>query len=179
MDKSKAISDKITAYWNKNKYQIKDRNFYSVAKKALTKKDYESCFLSDELAEQVDTLAIRGDELFDKKEYEKAIEIYKKGIELVPEPKNEWETKLWFTAAIADAYWFLKKYTQALSYLEESLKVIGGKENTFIILRRGQVLFELSRIKDAKQELLKVYEIEGEDFFEDEDSKYLRLIKRN
>ncbi len=178
MDKSEEISKKISEYWEKNKYEITDRNFYSVAKKALTKEEYELCFLPDVISERVDELAIKGDDFFDKEEYEKAIEIYKQGIEIIPEPKNLCEAKLWFTAAIADAFWHQKKYKEALEYLDESLKVEGGKENAFIRLRRGQVLFELSRIDEAKKEFQIGYEIEGKRLFKGEDKKYLKLIKR-
>jgi tetratricopeptide (TPR) repeat protein len=177
MEKSEELSNKISLFWNQNKDEITDRSFYSVAKKALTKEEYESCFLSDYFSEKVDELAIEGDDYFEKREYEAAIEAYKKGIEIIPEPKNLWETKLWFTAAIADSYWNLKKYKNALEYLDDSLQVEGGKENAFIRLRRGQVLFELQRIIEAKQELQKGYELNGEDLFEDEDDKYLKLIK--
>lgn len=177
MDKSEEISKKISEYWEKNKNEISDRNFYSVAKKALTKEEYELCFLSDDISEKVDELAIKGDDFFDKGEYEKAIEIYKKGIEIIPEPKNLWETKLWFTAAIADSFWNQKRYNEALEYLDESLEVEGGEENAFIRLRRGQVLFELSRTEEAKKEFQIGYEIEGDKLFEEEDEKYLKLIK--
>jgi len=177
MDKSKEISKKLTEYWDKNKDEITDRNFYSVAKKALTKEEYELCFLSDDILKKIDELAIEGDIFFDKEEYEKAIEIYEKGIELIPEPKNLWEAKLWFTAAIADSYWNLKKYQKALEYLEESLQVEGGKENAFIRLRRGQVFFELSRLEAAKKEFQAGYNLEGAGLFEEEEQKYLKLLK--
>ncbi len=177
MNKSEEINKKISEYWEKNKDKIIDRNFYSVAKKALTEEEYESCFLSDNISEKVDELAIKGDDFFDKCEYEKAIEVYKKGIEIIPEPKNLWEAKLWFTAAIGDSFWHQKKYKESLEYLDESLKVEGGKENAFIRLRRGQVLFELSRIDEAKKELQIGHELEGDGLFEEEDEKYLKLIK--
>ena len=177
MDKSEEISEKLTEYWEKNKDKITDRNFYSVAKKALTKEEYELCFLSDAISEKVDKLAIEGDDFFDKEEYEKAIEIYKKAIDLVPEPKNIWETKLWFTAAIADSYWSLKKYKESLEYLNESLEVEGGEDNALIRLRRGQVLFELSRIEEAKKDFQIGHKLEGDELFDDEDKKYLKLIK--
>lgn len=176
MDKSEEISKKISEYWEKNKNEITDRNFYSVAKKALTKDEYELYFLSDDISEKVDKLAINGDDFFDKGEYEKAIEIYKQGIELIPEPKNLWETKLWFTAAIADSYWQMEKYNESLKYLDESLQVEGGKENAFIRLKRGQVLFELSRINEAKEEFQIAYKLGGNDLFEEEDQKYLSLV---
>lgn len=176
MNKSEEISKKISEYWEKNKHEITDRNFYSVAKKALTKEEYESCFLSADISEKMDELAIKGDDFFDKEEYEKAIEIYKQGIKIIPEPKNLWETKLWFTAAIADSFWNQKKYIEALAYLNESLEVEGGKENAFIRLRRGQVLFELSRIDDAKKEFQIGHKLEGYELFENIEEKYLKLI---
>lgn len=179
MDKSEKISKKLSEYWEKNEHQINDGRFQSVTKKALAKEEYELCFLPDDISEKVNELAIKGDDFYDKEEYEKAIEIYKQGIEIIPEPKNIWETKLWFTAAIADSLWNQKKYNEALEYLDESLEVEGGKENAFIRLRRGQVLFELSRTEEAKKELRMGYEIEGEKLFEGEEyKKYLKLIER-
>lgn len=69
MGKSEEISKKLSEYWENNKDKITDRNFYSIAKKALTKEEYELCFLSDEISEKLDQFAIEGDTFFEKGEY--------------------------------------------------------------------------------------------------------------
>lgn len=170
------ISKKLTDYCQENHVVLDTENFNMVCKEALTEEEYHSCFLSDEVADELDKLAIKGDAAFDQGAYRNAIKTYQKGIELIPEPKNQWEAKLWFTAAIADAYWFLEQYEEALPYLDESLQVEGGHANPFIRLRRGQVLYELGQLEGAKAELLKGYKLGGEELFDDEEGKYFDLI---
>ena len=176
MDSSKAISDKLAAFCQANHIILNTENFNMVCKEALTEEEYHQCFLSHEVGDQLDALAQKGDAAFERGSYRNAIKTYQKGLDLLPEPRNLWEAKLWFTAAIADAYWFLEKYPEALEFLDESLEVEGGHANPFIRLRRGQVLFELGRMEEAREELLKGYKLGGEELFEDEDEKYLDLI---
>ncbi|NRB52290.1 MAG: hypothetical protein HRU41_31815 [Saprospiraceae bacterium] len=176
MDSSKAISDKLAAFCQANHIILNTENFNMVCKEALTEEEYHQCFLSHEVGDQLDALAQKGDAAFERGSYRNAIKTYQKGLDLLPEPRNLWEAKLWFTAAIADAYWFLEKYPEALEFLDESLVVEGGHANPFIRLRRGQVLFELGRMEEAREELLKGYKLGGEELFEDEDEKYLDLI---
>lgn len=176
MDISKAISDKLTAYCQANHIILNTENFNMVCKEALTEEEYHQCFLPHEVGDQLDALAQKGDAAFDRGAYRNAIKTYRKGLDLLPEPQNQWEATLWFTAAIADAYWFLENYQDALMYLEESLQVEGGHANPFIRLRLGQVLFELGQEEKAREELLRGFKLGGQELFEDEDEKYWNLI---
>ena len=98
-----------------------DDNFYSVSKEALSKTEFELCFLPDHISKKLNKIAIKGDAFFDEEDYLGAIQEYEKGIELVPKPKEEYEAMLWFVVAIADAYWHLKNYQKALIYLDQCL----------------------------------------------------------
>lgn len=176
MDKIEAINSKLQAYCEEHSLQLTEENLFSICKKALTKEEYEVCFLSDDFSDAIDKLAAKGDQLFEQQEYKAAIKIYKQGIAIIPEPKDDWETKLWFTAAIADAYWYMKDYQKALQYLNESVEVEGGEENPFVRLRRGQVYLELSLPKKAKRELRIAHGLGGDDLFEDEKEKYFKVL---
>lgn len=176
MDIVEQISKKLTEYCQAHHIILNTENFNMVCKEALTEDEYHSCFLSDEVADELDNLAVKGDAAFERGAYRNAIKTYQKGIDLIPEPQNRWEAKLWFTAAIADAYWFLDQYQNALAFLDESLQVEGGHANPFIRLRRGQVLYELGQLEEAKVELMKGYKLGGEELFEDEEAKYFELI---
>ncbi|MBX2876017.1 MAG: hypothetical protein KTR30_28105 [Saprospiraceae bacterium] len=176
MNNSKAISEKLAAYCQANHITLNIENFNMVCKEALTEEEYHQCFLSHEVGDQLDALAQKGDAAFERGAYRNAIKTYQKGLDLIPEPQNQWEAKLWFTAAISDAYWFMENYQDALTYLDESLQVEGGHANPFIRLRRGQVLFELGQEEEAKAELIRGYKLGGEELFEDEDEKYWDLI---
>lgn len=176
MDSSKAISDKLAAYCQANHVILNTENFNMVCKEALTEEEYHQSFLSHEVGDQLDALAQKADAAFERGAYRNAIKNYLKGLDLLPEPRNQWEAKLWFTAAIADAYWFLQQYDKALLFLEESLQVEGGHANPFIRLRLGQVFYELGRMEEAKEELVKGYKLGGEELFEDEDEKYWNLM---
>ncbi|MEL6638610.1 MAG: hypothetical protein AAFW73_22980 [Bacteroidota bacterium] len=177
MDRVDHICQQLRTYCAQNQIEITDENFQAVCKQALSQEDYEHCFLPDALSDQLDEWALRGEAWFDQEKYRAAIECYERGMALVPEPRNRLEATLWFLAAIADAYWCLREYPQALRYLEQSLEVVGGKTERFVQLRRGQVLFELGRGEEAGQVLRGALALGGAELFEGEHPKYLALAK--
>ncbi len=167
------ISDKLTKYCDKNNIELTDENFLYVLEEAITKEEYETCFLTEEIASQLDDFADHGDELFEQGAIQEAIEVFENGIALIPYPKIEYEATLWFTTALADCFWYLREYEKAHHYLDLSMDIFTGQRNPFVRLRLGQVLYELGLMEKAKEELLVGLEISGKDLFEGEDLKYL------
>lgn len=127
---------------------------------------------------KIELLCSEGDEYMGCGFFDKALLKYQEALELVPEPKNDWEASTWILCAIGDVYFFKSDYKQSLNYFFEALNAPDGIDNPFIQLRLGQLFFELGNKKKAKEYLIGAYMLEGEEIFEDE-QKYYELIKNN
>lgn len=71
---------------------------------------------------------------------------FKKALELLPEPKDDWEAATWLYVAIGDAFFFLEKYEEALDNLKHARMCPDGMANSFILMRLGEVYYELKEI---------------------------------
>lgn len=133
--------------------------------------------LSDEVYEKIEEYSERGNAHCDEEEWGKAVTCFNKALELVPEPKEEWEAATWIYAALGDAFYLWEKYEEALDNLKRARMCPDGLANPFILLRIGEAYYELGELEQAKKILLEAYMMEGIEIFEDEDEKYFALIK--
>ena len=106
-----------------------------------------------------------------------AIELLLGALNLLPNPKNNWEAYTWINGSLGEAYFILKDYSRAKEVLFDALNGPDGWENPFILLRLGESLYEMGEKDAASQYLARAYMLEGEELFKDEDSKYLVLLK--
>lgn len=83
---------------------------------------------------------------------------------------------MWILAGIGDCHFFLKDFERARAALEAALQVRGAIGNTFLHLRLGETLFELSLHDRAANELIRAYATGGPEAFVDEDPKYLEFL---
>lgn len=127
---------------------------------------------------KTDLIAEKGNALFDKNEFEQAIEAWQKGLDILPKPINLQAEAVWFQTAIGDAYFMLEKYEESYTYLFDAKSNLSGEGciNPFIMLRLGQCSLELGKL-DAKEYLLRAYLIAGEKIFDDTNEKYFEAIK--
>jgi tetratricopeptide (TPR) repeat protein len=132
--------------------------------------------LPAKIANKVDKIAVRGNTLIDKDRYQEAITEFKKGIDLLPPPREQWDAFLWFLCGIGDAQWFMEDHENGLVTWRDAI-LHGGLGNAFVHMRRGQVLFELGDRKEAANELLRALLLGGEQVFETKEPKYLELVK--
>lgn len=133
--------------------------------------------LNDEVYNQILELSEMGNELVDLDELDGAIEKYQLALNLVPEPKYDWEASTWLYGALGDTCFLNQQYEKALEYLCESLKCPDGLGNPFILLRIGECFFELNNTEKAENYLVQAYMLAGKDIFEDELEKYYESIK--
>lgn len=54
-----------------------------------------------------------------------------------------------------------------------------GISNSFILLRQGEIMYELNEKVRAVEFLLRAYMLEGKEIFDGEDNKYLKFLKEN
>ncbi|MFJ5772521.1 tol-pal system YbgF family protein [Psychrobacillus sp. NPDC093180] len=133
--------------------------------------------LHDELYERIVSICSQGDDLVNSFEFENAIKTYLKALDLVPEPKQNWEASTWIYTALGDTCYMNKDYDASKDFLFNAINCPDGIENPFIMLRLGETLYELGDVNKAKEYILRAYILEGYSIFENEEDKYFDVIK--
>ena len=133
--------------------------------------------LEDELYDSIMVKCESGDGLVEEDRYSEAKKMYLEALELIPEPRNNWEASTWVYTALGDACFFEKDFTNALNYFFDAMNCPDGIANPFILLRIGQCFIELNDFIKGKEYLLRCYMFEGYEIFEGEDIKYFNVIK--
>lgn len=133
--------------------------------------------LSDELYELIEEYTEQGNDYCDDEQWNEALECFNKALELLPEPKDQWEASTWIYTALGDAYFFLYEYEVALDNFKRARMCPDGMANPFILLRLGQSYYEVGDFENAKRHFIETYMMEGEDIFDEEDEKYFELIR--
>lgn len=137
--------------------------------------------ISEQLQSELDKHSEEGNKYFDNNEYDKALKIWKKALELIPEPKKNFSESVWFLTSIGDIYFMQGKYEEAFNNFEDAKNNLSGDgiNNPFILLRLGQSAFELGKKDFATENLLRAYMLEGKEIFEEDDKKYFEFLKSN
>lgn len=146
-------------------------------KPADSSKEEKPTELTDEIYDQIEELSEQGNDYCDEEKWEKAIKCFHKALELLPEPKEDWEAATWLYAALGDAFFFLEKYDEAVENLKRARMCSDGMANPFIFLRLGESYYELGEMELAKKHLFDAYMMEGTEIFEQEDEKYYELVR--
>ncbi len=132
--------------------------------------------LSEKVYTKIVELCENGDKYADKDEFDKAIQNYLGALELIPEPKVDWEASTWIYTALGDACYHKKDYLRGSNFFYDALNCPDALGNPFILIRLGQCLYEQGDIEKSKEYLLRAYMMEGDDIFDEEDDKYLKVI---
>lgn len=122
-------------------------------------------------------LSESGDSYTNQEKWDKALMQYYKALELVPDSKYQWEASTWLYVAIGDVYYYKKEYNEAINSMNEALKCPNALGNPYINLRIGESYYELGDYNNAKRYLVEAYIVDGMDIFEDELSKYYKLLE--
>ena len=133
--------------------------------------------LSDELYEQIEELSEQGNDLVDEDDFEGALEKFQCALDLLPEPKAQWEAALWLYASMGDMYLFTEDFEAAKENFFNALNCPDGQESGFVHLRLGESLLELGEEDKAVDHLLKAYMLEGPEIFSEEEEKYFDFLK--
>lgn len=135
--------------------------------------------ISEQLQYELDMRAEEGNKYFDNNEYDKALEIWKKALDLIPEPKKNFSEAVWFLTSIGDIYFIQEKYEEAFNNFEDAKNNLSGDgiNNPFILLRLGKSELELGKKELATENLLRAYMLEGKEIFEEDDKKYFEFLK--
>ncbi len=134
--------------------------------------------LEDILYKQIDELSEKGNKEADENNFDEAIQFFSQAYELLPHPKQEWEASTWLLSSIGDMYYQKKDYIASKKYFYDAMNCPDAIYNPFINLRLGESLFELSEFDKSKEYLLRAFMMVRESIFENEDEKYMNLIKQ-
>ncbi len=133
--------------------------------------------MNESTHKEIALLCEKGDEFAGSGDYQQAIGNYKKALELIPDPYDEYEASTWVLVAIADAHYLETDFENAIEYLQKSLFCPGALENPFVHLRLGQSYFELGKLDKGGDELARAYMLEGIGIFNGTHPKYLEFLK--
>lgn len=134
--------------------------------------------LEDEIYEKILRLSKKGEQHLQEGLPDLAIPILIDAIDLLPNPKSQWEASEWLHATLGDAYAELGKYEDALSCFQEARNA--GDEadpNPYVLLRIGTCLFRLGDKQLAAQFLTQAYMLEGNEIFCEEPDEVVSFVR--
>ena len=137
--------------------------------------------LSDEISERTDELSEEGSQLYEENDPLGALAVWKKALELVPAPQNTYAEAMWLESSIGDVYYLRAELAVALQHFLNAKDNLESNayENPFVMLRLGQLYFDLGAPHEAKEFLIRGYMLEGEELFEEEEEKYFNFLKQH
>lgn len=112
--------------------------------------------LSDELYDRIEELSETGNEAMESEDYAKAISCFQEALDILPEPKEDWEAYLWLVGSIGDAHFMMGNYGKSLEFFRKCYN-IGETDNPFILLRLGENYLEMEDETNATEFLLRAY----------------------
>jgi tetratricopeptide (TPR) repeat protein len=135
--------------------------------------------LSENLFDQVETLSAKGSNFFDKTAFDQALEKWVQALDLLPEPKTDWDAYTWLSTSIGDAHYQLAQFDVARQFLFDALNGPDAQGSPFIHYRLGQCEVKIGNQDSAKNHLLQAYMLDGEKIFhgEPDGPTYLQMLK--
>ena len=137
----------------------------------------EQVELPEEVELAIGELSGEGDALAEDGDYHRAVATYVRALEMLPEPRNDWEASTWLLVAIGDANFLAQQYAHALAALADAMHCPDAIGNPFIHMRLGQCMYEMGDLKQAGEELCRAYMSAGTKIFDNDDPKYLAYVK--
>lgn len=135
--------------------------------------------LPDSIYTIVDLHSQRGNQFIDNEQFDAAIEEWSKALDVLPEPKTNWEAYMWLSASIGDAQYHKENYELARASFLNALNAPGGIKNPFVHYRLGQCQYKLGNKELGTDSLLRAYMLGGEDIFlaEDDGHFFLKILQ--
>jgi tetratricopeptide (TPR) repeat protein len=134
--------------------------------------------IRSETYRRITALTDLGNELAKAGDHPSAHTKFVEALDLVPEPKMDWEATTWIVAAIGDGWFLRRNFEKARDAFMDAVRCPGGLGNVFIHLRLGEIQYELGDMKRAADELTRAYMAGGREVFDGEDPKYFALLER-
>ena len=133
--------------------------------------------LPDDIYDRITELSERGNDLLDRGDTKAAISIWRSALQLLPEPRRQWDAAVWLHASIGDAQREDGDLNAALDSFRQAAGSGDGYANSFVQLGIGTCLYDLGRQQESTDPLLRAYMGEGEEIFEESEPKYLAYLR--
>lgn len=124
---------------------------------------------------QIEQLSEQGSDLLDD-DWQGALALWRKALDVIPEPKSAHGEATWLYTSIGDAYHSGADWANAVENLKIALTCPDGTGSAYLWLRLGQSQYELGQLDDAANSLLSAYMLEGDEIYADEDPQYRQLL---
>ena len=134
--------------------------------------------LPDDIYDRVTELSEQGNDLLDRGDTKAAISIWRSALQLLPEPRRQWDAAVWLHASIGDAQREDGDLNAALDSFLQAAASGDGYANSFVQLGIGTCLYDLGRYEESTDPLLRAYMGEGEEIFAESDPKYLDYLRK-
>lgn len=134
--------------------------------------------ISDETEAQIDALTEEGNALLDDAgDWQGAIVVWQRALDLLPEPQSQWPQTVWLQASIGAAWREGGEPDRAFDAFDAAYRAEDGHVNPFVLVNLGALLIGRDD-EAATQLLLRAYMLEGEEIFEDEEEALSFLAAR-
>ncbi len=142
--------------------------------------------LSPSLRRELEVLAEQGGRQEGEGREDDALRTWQAALDLIPRPRNIYAETVWFLAAAGNIHFRRGRFAQARACFDEARENASGdgRDNVFVMLRLGECCHELGDEENAVAYLLRAYQMDGEEFFLNDDDlpegggeKYLAFLK--
>ena len=130
---------------------------------------------SDSLA-TIQAICAKGYQNYGSKSYDSALRLFYQAWLKVPKPQHEYTHAATVLSAIGDTYYRMGKYEPATEALRSALACPITEEQSLILMRLGQALFDSEHELQGKIYLHRAYRLSGDEIFKGEDPKYRQAI---
>jgi hypothetical protein len=127
--------------------------------------------------DEVERLFGMGEDYADAQEDGAALNCFRAAWNALPEPRDEQGPAVRILAAIADSHFHLGEWDACRAAVQHAFRCGADVGNPFLRLRVGQALYELGDEREAANWLAPAYLSEGRSLFEDDDPKYLAVLR--
>jgi tetratricopeptide (TPR) repeat protein len=135
--------------------------------------------LPDDIHVQVTQLSEQGNVYLNAGIADKAITVWKEALHLLPTPQRQWEAATWLHASLGNAFRSTGDFENALSHFQSAASSADGQTNPFVLISLGATFYDLGRIEEATDPLLRTFMLEGRDIFEEFGGPYFdHLLRR-
>lgn len=124
--------------------------------------------MNSELQMKLEQLYQKGNQL--EKRYDEALQIWKEGYSLIPEPRWNFDIASEFLAAMGEIYFFRKGMYREAYDCFDIMRGYGGFGNPYVMLRMGECCLELGDLKSVTAYLRRAWLEEGKEIFEPDEN---------
>lgn len=124
---------------------------------------------------EITRLSALGNQQLEAGQWRRAIASWQAALDLVPDPKADFEATVWLNASIGDAYLEGEQPQKALHHFEEAYKGLDGHLNPYVLVQLGRILADRGEWDLARDRLMRAYMLEGEEIFAGMEAYFERL----